>query len=122
MKKFFQRISDWFLKHIEEIKTAYLVLVTAALLILILFIVLVVTMCNDLVEVVETRNMEIAEYKEEIHQITIERNMAQGALDSVIQDYEDSIPKQQYIDDIEYLESVILELRGEFERECNSNN
>ena len=35
------------------------------------------------------------------------------------QTYEDVIPKQQYIDDIEYLESVILELRTQCEQECS---
>lgn len=35
--------------------------------------------------------------------------------DSIIQSYEEVVPKQQYIDDIEYLESVILQLREQIQ-------
>lgn len=121
MKKVFNSICNWFIKYKEEIKTGYLILVTAALLLLILFIVAVVAMTNDLVGVVENQNYEIEGYKEEIEYLTIEKNKAEAAKDSIIQDYEDSIPKQQYIDDIEYLESVILELRTQCEKECGNN-
>lgn len=31
---------------------------------------------------------------------------------------ENTIPLNQYVDDINFMESTILELRGEFEREC----
>ena len=121
MKKFFAKIGQWVINNKEILKTGYLILVTAALLILILFAWAVVAMSNDLVGAVETRNNEIAEYKEEINQLTFERNRAEGLLDSFKQDYEDAIPKQQYIDDIEYLESVILELRYQCELECSNN-
>lgn len=121
MKKLFHKIADWCIKHKEDIKTGYLILVSAALLIIILFTWAVVAMCNDLVEVVETRNLEIEGYKEEVKYLTIEKNKAKAALDSIKQDYEDAIPKQQYIDDIEFLESVILELRYQCELECGNN-
>lgn len=32
------------------------------------------------------------------------------------------VPLQQYVDDINFMESVIWELRGEFERECGKGN
>lgn len=122
MKKFFKGIGDWFTKYKEEILSVYAMTITMAIIMIGIFVVTLVAMTNDLVETVETKNSEIEEYKEQIKYLTIEKNKAEAAKDSIIQTYEDSIPKQQYLDDIEYLESVILELRGEFERECNSNN
>lgn len=32
------------------------------------------------------------------------------------------VPLQQYVDDINFMEFVILELRGELERECGKSN
>lgn len=32
------------------------------------------------------------------------------------------VPLQQYVDDINFMESVVWELRGEFERECGKGN
>lgn len=32
------------------------------------------------------------------------------------------VPLQQYVDDINFMESVVWELRGEFERECEKSN
>lgn len=122
MKKIFNRVKDWCIEYKEDIKTGYMMLITAVMIFIGLFTWVLIAMCNDLVGVVETRNNEIEGYKEEIEYLTIERNKAESARDSIIQTYEDSIPKQQYIDDIEYLESVILELRTQYEKECKTNN
>ena len=121
MKKVFNSICNWFIKYKEEIKTGYLILVTGGIVIIGLFTWTLIAMCNDLVGVVETKNNEIEGYKEEIKYLSIEKNKAEATKDSIIQTYEDSIPKQQYIDDIEYLESVILELRAQCEKECGNN-
>lgn len=122
MKKFFKGIGDWFTKYKDEILSVYAMAITMAIIMIGIFVVTLVAMTNDLVATVQTKDAEIEGYKEQIKYLTIEKNKAEAAKDSIIQTYEDSIPKQQYLDDIEYLESVILELRGEFERECNSNN
>lgn len=122
MKKIFNRVKDWCIEYKEDIKTCYMMVVTVLMIFIGLFTWILIAMCNDLVGVVETKNNEIEGYKEEIEYLTIERNKAESARDSIIQTYEDSIPKQQYIDDIEYLESVILELRTQCEKECKSNN
>ena len=122
MKKIFNRVKDWCIEYKEDIKTYYIFAVTVIVVIIGIFTCALVAMCNDLVGVVETRNNEIEGYKEEINYLIIERNKAEAARDSIIQTYEDSIPKQQYLDDIEYLESVIYELRTQCEKECKSNN
>lgn len=122
MKKIFNRVKDWCIEYKEDIKTYYIFAVTVIVVIIGIFTCALVAMCNDLVGVVETRNNEIEGYQEEINYLIIERNKAEAARDSIIQTYEDSIPKQQYIDDIEYLESVIYELRTQYEKECKSNN
>lgn len=122
MKKIFNRVKDWCIEYKEDIKTCYMFTITVIVVIIGIFTCALVAMCNDLVGVVETRNNEIEGYQEEINYLIIERNKAEAARDSIIQTYEDSIPKQQYLDDIEYLESVILELRTQCEKECKSNN
>ena len=122
MKKIFNRVKDWYIEYKEDIKTCYMFVITVIVVIIGLFTWILIAMCNDLVGVVETRNNEIEGYQEEINYLIIERNKAEAARDSIIQTYEDSIPKQQYLDDIEYLESVIYELRTQYEKECKSNN
>lgn len=122
MKKIFNRVKDWCIEYKEDIKTCYMFAITVIVIIIGIFTCALVAMCNDLVGVVETRNNEIEGYQEEINYLIIERNKAEAARDSIIQTYEDSIPKQQYLDDIEYLESVIYELRTQYEKECKSNN
>ena len=122
MKKIFNRVKDWCIEYKKEIKTCYIILVTVIAIFICLFTCILITMCNDLVDVIETKNNEIERYKEEIKYLTIKRNEAESERESIIQTYEDSIPKQQYINDIEYLESVILELKTQYKKECKSNN
>ena len=122
MKKIFNRVKDWCIEYKKDIKICYIFVVTVIAIFICLFTCILITMCNDLVGVVETRNNEIEGYQEEINYLIIERNKAEATRDSIIQTYEDSIPKQQYLDDIEYLESVIYELRTQYEKECKSNN
>ena len=122
MKKIFNRAKDWCIEYKKDIKTCYMFAVTVIAIFICLFTCILITMCNDLVDVIETKNNEIKRYKEEIEYLTIKRNEAEAARDSIIQGYEDSIPKQQYLDDIKYLESVIYELRTQYEKECKSNN
>ena len=122
MKKIFNRVKDWCIEYKKEIKTCYIILVTVIAIFICLFTCILITMCNDLVDVIETKNNEIKRYKEEIEYLTIKRNEAESERESIIQTYEDSIPKQQYINDIEYLESVILELKTQYKKECKTNN
>ena len=122
MKKIFNRVKDWCIEYKKEIKTCYIILVTVIAIFICLFTCILITMCNDLVDVIETKNNEIERYKEEIKYLTIKRNEAESERESIIQTYEDSIPKQQYINDIEYLESVILELKTQYKKECKTNN
>lgn len=122
MKKIFNRVKDWCIEYKKEIKTCYIILVTVIAIFICLFTFILITMCNDLVDVIETKNNEIKRYKEEIEYLTIKRNEAESERESIIQTYEDSIPKQQYINDIEYLESVIYELKTQYKKECKTNN
>ena len=122
MKKIFNRVKDWCIEYKKEIKTCYMFAITVIVVIIGIFTCALLAMCNDLVDVIETKNNEIEGYQEEINHLIIERNKAEAARDSIIQGYEDSIPKQQYLDDIEYLESVIYELRIQYEKECKTNN
>lgn len=122
MKKIFNRVKDWCIEYKKEIKTCYMFAITIIVIIISIFTYALLAICNDLVGVIETRDNEIEGYQEEINHLIIERNKAESERESIIQAYEDSIPKQQYIDDIEYLESVILELKTQYKKECKTNN
>lgn len=122
MKKIFNRVKDWCIEYKDDIKTCYMFAITVIVIIIGILTCILVVICNDLVDVIETRNNEIKRYKEEIEYLTIKRNEAESERESIIQTYEDSIPKQQYINDIEYLESVIYELKTQYKKECKTNN
>lgn len=96
----------WFKKNKEEILSVYSIGISALLLVITMFMIMFMVMCNDLVDRIKSQ-------ENELYNITQERNYYYNMYDSIIQSHEDCIPKQQYIDDIEYLESVIRELRGQ---------
>lgn len=106
-----KKVLKWLKENKEEIVEAIAIGLFLLVLGLMLFIAILVAMTDDLVDRVEKEVNE----KQVLQQ---ERNYYYGLYDSVIQSYEDAIPKQQYIDDIEYLESVILQLRQACGEEC----
>jgi len=105
------KVKDWFVRNKFEIVLGSFILAVMLLLLASLFIAMLVPMTEDLTNVVQTKNNEIEE-------LTYERNYYYGMYDSIQQTYEEVVPKQQYIQDVEYLESVILELRTLCEGEC----
>lgn len=106
-----KKLKNWLERNRDEIMYGIIALLTALLIMAICFIILFMGISDDLVEEVQVRNGEI-------EQLEYERNYYYGLYDSVVQSYEDAIPKQQYIDDIEYLESVILQLRQACGKDC----
>lgn len=106
-----EKLKNWLERNRDEIMYGVIALLTALLIMAICFSILFMGISNDLVEEVQARNGEI-------EQLEYERNYYYGLYDSVVQSYEDAIPKQQYIDDIEYLESVILQLRQTCGKDC----
>lgn len=106
---------DWLKENKEEIVEASAIGLFLLVLGLMSFIVILVAMTDDLVGVVEEKQAQL-------DQVTMERNRLYLVNDSIMQTYEDAIPKQQYIDDIEYLESVIRELRESCQNDTYNNN
>ena len=49
--------------------------------------------------------------KSDLQRTSTQLNTCLGTKDTLTQDYENSIPLQQYIDDIDYLESIIRDLQ-----------
>ena len=109
-----KRMKDFIHKYKDDILVGILAITSCLSLLFGLGCYLFGAMAGDLANVVR-------EKEDEIEQLTIERNMAQLGLDSVIQTYEDVVPKQQYIDDVEYLESVIRDFRCKYENDCIDN-
>lgn len=106
-----EKLKNWLERNRDEIMYGVIALLAALLIMAICFSILFMGISDDLVEEVQVRNGEI-------EQLEYERNYYYGLYDSVVQSYEDAIPKQQYIDDIEYLESVILQLRQTCGKDC----
>lgn len=106
---------DWLKENKEEIVEASAIGLFLLVLGLMLFIVMLVAMTDDLVGVLEEKQAQL-------NQVTMERNRLYSINDSIVQTYENAIPKQQYIDDIEYLESVIRDLRESCQNDTYNNN
>lgn len=106
-----KKLKNWLERNKDELLFGGITLLVSLLLLSIAGNVIFIGISNDLVDRVEKEVNE----KEVLQQ---ERNYYYGLYDSVIQSYEDAIPKQQYIDDIEYLESVILQLRQTCGKDC----
>lgn len=98
----FKKIKNWLLSNKLEILEVYSMTITALLVVVTLWLILFAAMSNDLVEVVDDKNTEIEELTRQ--KLIIEMNFNEIM--------------QQYTDDIDYLESVILELRTQCEQEC----
>lgn len=106
-----KKLKNWLERNRDELLFGGIILLVSFLALSIAGNIIFIGISNDLVDRV---NKEVNE-KEVLQQ---ERNYYYGLYDSVIQSYEDAIPKQQYIDDIEYLESIILQLRQTCGKDC----
>lgn len=114
----FKKIKNWLSLNKLEVLEVYSMTITALLVVVVLWAIIFTAISNDLVGVVDSRNTEIEEKNAAIENLTKQKNLAEMKFDEVMQQYEDVIPKQQYIDDIEFLESTIRELRTQCEQEC----
>lgn len=106
-----KKVLKWLERNRDELLFEGIAVLVALLALSIAGNIIFIGISNDLVDRV---NKEVNE-KEVLQQ---DRNYYYGLYDSVIQSYEDAIPKQQYIDDIEYLESIILQLRQTCGKDC----
>lgn len=110
-----KKIKQWLKDNKEDILVAWGTLATAIATILVGFCIIMVSITNDLVKKVQIQEGTMKELQfEAVYYNTL--------ADELAQTYEDVVPKQQYIQDIEYLESVILELRTQCELECGTYN
>ena len=110
-----QKIKDFCKRNKDDILLGIIVSLTGIVVVGGIFCYTLVIMSNDLVGVIDSKNTEIQDLKEEVKSANIKVNLANSKIDELEQTYEDVIPKQQYLDDIEYLESVIYELRYQCE-------
>ena len=106
-----KKVLKWLEERKDELLFGGIAVLVALLALSLAGNIIFIGISNDLVDRVQKEVNE----KEVLKQ---ERNYYYGLYDSVIQSYEDAIPKQQYIDDIEYLESIILQLRQTCGKDC----
>lgn len=106
-----KKVLKWLEERKDELLYGGIALLVSLLVLSIAGNIVFIGISNDLVDRVEK---EVGE-KQVLLQ---ERNYYYGLYDSVIQSYEDVIPKGQYIQEVEYLESVILQLRQACGEEC----
>lgn len=117
-----KKVKDWFIRNKDELLVAWGTITTFTTIILLVFSIMMAAISNDLVGVVQTKEKELVEANEQIGIWQFQANYYSTLADDVIQTYEDSVPKQQYIQDVEYLESVIMELRYQCELQCGTYN
>lgn len=103
----------WFKKNKEEILSVYSIVITCLILVIIAFMILFMGISEDLTNRVISQENEIKQLTVDLENMTYERNECYYQLDQTYQLYEDVVPLWQYVSDIEYLESVIRELRGQ---------
>lgn len=110
-----KKVRAWFEENKMELILAWASLTTIACILLGVLVLLTTGMTNELTTIANNQKKEIAN-------LTHERNYYYYISDELKQTYEDVVPKGQYIQDIEYLESVILELRTQCETYNNKEN
>lgn len=110
-----KKVLDWLKENKNEIIAGWSLVATVIAILAICGCAIFMAISDDLVGVVETKEAEKQAMEEE-------RNYYYYLADDLQQTYEEVVPKQQYIDDIEYLESVILELRYQCETYNNKEN
>lgn len=117
-----EKVKAWFERNKDDILVAWGTAGTFTTILLIVFCIVTMAISEDLVGVVNTKDKEIAKKDTIIETLEYERNYYYYLADELQQTYEEVVPKGQYIQDIEYLESVILELRYQCELQCGTYN
>lgn len=79
------------------------------------------------ISIIAGLGMQIYKDQKTISTLNKELTYKTGKIDSLEKEVDNLnnrsvVPLQQYVDDINFMESVIWELRGEFERECEKSN
>ena len=110
-----KKVKAWFEENKMELMFAWASLATIVCIILGILVLLTVSMTNELTTIANDQKKEIAN-------LTHERNYYYYISDELKQTYEETVPLGQYVQDIEYLESVILELRTQCETYNNKEN
>ena len=105
----FKKIKNWLSSNKLEILEVYSMTITALLVVVLLWAIIFTAISNDLVGVVDSKNTEIMEKNGTIEELTRQKLIIETNFNEIM---------QQYTDDIDYLESVILELRTQCEQEC----
>lgn len=110
MKK---KVLDWLKRNKDDLLLAWGTLATGLAAVFFTMCLVFMAISDDLVGRIEMEVTEKNELKVSNEYLKKNRDYYMYLVDDLQQTYEDVVPKQQYIDDIEYLESVIRELRGE---------
>ena len=123
------KIKAWFKENKEELMFSWAVLGTVTTVFLATFLVLMTAITNDLVGVVETKNVELAEANEKAGAAQFREVYYKGLYEETVLTYENSVPRVKYNEDvifleqhILYLESVIEELIYQCEQQCETYN
>lgn len=107
------KIKDFLKKNKDDILLGWSLLASGLALVFFAFCAVFMVISDDLVKRVEAEVQAQEDLKIEIEIANMRANYYYYLADDLQQSYEDVVPKQQYIDDVEYLESVIRELRGQ---------
>lgn len=108
-----RKVLNWLKRNKDELLVGWGILATGLAAVSFTISIVFMAISDDLVKRVEMEVTEKEELKTTNKYLKMNRDYYMYLADELQQTYEDVVPKQQYIDDIEYLESVIRELRGQ---------
>lgn len=105
------KVKDWFKNNKSEIMADSLLVCIMLIIVLVIFISMLVPKTKQLMKEAETKDIAIQD-------LTQERDNYYNMLDSIQQSYSEVIPEQQYLQEVEFLESVISQLMEECQGQC----
>ena len=116
-----QRVKEWFIRNKETLLFIWTGLATGVAIIFGIILLVLGGMSEDLVGQVNDQKKTLKENTIAMERLKNEKNYAIDLYNALREEYSSAVPLQVYIQDVEYLESVILELRYQCELALNEN-
>lgn len=122
-------MKKWLKENKMELLIGLSIISTVIALFVILYSVILSNVLDEALIIMEDQKVQIEALHDEVYFVTNEMeyyyvsyNEMINEYERVLEEYSDVVPKEQYLQEIEFLESVILELRYQCELECGTYN
>lgn len=122
-------MKKWLVENKIELLVGGIIISTVIALFGILYSVILSNVLDEAINIMEDQNVQIEALHDEVYFVTgemeyyfVRYNEMVNEYEMLLEEYSDVVPKDQYLQEIEFLESVILELRYQCELECGTYN